>query len=206
MPEWIDWCFQKTFPHIFVWWKWLQFDPTALMRGGTDNAYAWRERKSLDNIYMIILGTMCSELWCTMSLCTYCGLWVILSKFLPCLQTSGPTRKFTNSKYSPVSPRRTDTRGNRGQLPTTPSSLVSPTCSANIGTSFPLCLFIKDKNSIYQLITWSSNHPNLFFKCNIPVWQQSNNLIGILWTYKGTRMHERTRTHAHAYTHGDSYE
>ena len=85
--------------------------------------------------------------------------------------------------------------------PQHPRHWSPPTSSANIGTSFPLCLFIKDKNSIYQLITWSSNHPNLFFKCNIPVWQQSNNLIGILWTYKGTRMHERTRTHAHAYTH-----
>ena len=85
--------------------------------------------------------------------------------------------------------------------PQRPRHWSPPTCSANIGTSFPLCLFIKDKNSIYQLITWSSNHPNLFFKCNIPVWQLSNNLIGILWTYKGTRMHERTRTHAHTYTH-----
>ena len=43
---------------------------------------------------------------------------------IPCLQTSGPTRKYVCSWLSPVSPSLNDTKGNSGQFPASPTSMA----------------------------------------------------------------------------------
>ena len=44
---------------------------------------------------------------------------------IPCWQTNGPTRKYICSDECPVSPSHKETRGNKGQFPTVPMSVVS---------------------------------------------------------------------------------
>ena len=44
---------------------------------------------------------------------------------IPCLQMSGPIRKYMCSHDSPVSPSLKDTRGNSGQFPASPMSVIS---------------------------------------------------------------------------------
>ena len=85
---------------------------------------------------------------------------------MPCLQTSGPIRKYMYSTEAPVSPSLKDTRGNNSQFLASPMSVYSMALfSPHIQLTVP--------SPVHQVAHWVSHFPDDIFKyifLNEDVW------------------------------------